>query len=116
MRKTIYHAVYGATDMYEVDARTALKNFPGEWSEKEWSEAETKAARAKAVKDAHQALIDAGKAMDDARTDSARADAARAKDAAERIIDQFGKDVRNDPVSPAEVKGKAEDGKVASKG
>jgi hypothetical protein len=31
MFKTIYHIKDGPVSMYEIDARAALANFPGEW-------------------------------------------------------------------------------------
>lgn len=35
MFKTIYHVTNGPTQMYEIDARHALANFPEEWKERE---------------------------------------------------------------------------------
>lgn len=38
MLQKIFHIKAGETEMYEIDARHALKTFPAEWSEKPWPE------------------------------------------------------------------------------
>jgi hypothetical protein len=49
MLKTVYHIDAGETELYEIDARAAVQNFPKEWSDKPWSEKKaTKAAEADA--------------------------------------------------------------------
>lgn len=46
MLKKIYHKEHGETEMYEIDARSALANFPEEWAEEPWAKSKGSAKAA----------------------------------------------------------------------
>lgn len=36
MFKTVHHKDHGPQEMYEIDARAAIRGFPDQWSDKPW--------------------------------------------------------------------------------
>lgn len=50
MFKKAFHIDQGETEMYEVDANTAIRQHPLEWSSKEWTEEAAEKARAALAK------------------------------------------------------------------
>jgi hypothetical protein len=60
-RTTIYHYLYGAADMFVIDANHALGAHPLEWRKEPWTDAEAEASAAKLAELAGAAVVEAPK-------------------------------------------------------
>ncbi|ARP64345.1 hypothetical protein A9K65_013850 [Mesorhizobium sp. WSM1497] len=81
MLRTIYHVKDGAKEMYDIDARAAVAQFPKEWSETAWPEKGSKPSKAdQELQAASDALADAEKALADAKSDDDKKAATAARD------------------------------------
>jgi hypothetical protein len=60
-RTTIYHYIYGAADMFVIDANAALGFHPLEWRKEPWTDAEADASAAKLAELASAAVVEAPK-------------------------------------------------------
>jgi len=88
MLRTIHHIKDGPKEMYDIDARAAVAQFPKEWSDNPWPEKSSKPTKAEQeLQAASDALAAAEKALGEARTDEEKKMATAARDEAKAALD-----------------------------
>lgn len=81
MLTTIYHIKDGPKEMYDIDARAAVAQFPQEWSDKAWPEKKKSSKVDPEISAATEAVAAAEKALAEAKSDED-------KKAAQALLDE----------------------------